>query len=286
MFVILWSAARGRGNHKRRKAKPRGPTETELAVADARLRRELRNVRRAWSAQAVARNRNLPRLAGALLQTTYGTLGTSEHLRWVVLEPDQATLSIFTRPPARDVQASRIPAESANVNAEREMCAICLETFGGVDRVSVRLRHCGHVFHRSCLEQWTKESSLTRSSGQSSAVAALPTCPSCRAPFSPAAAVSLDLLPATMSLEKFSNKACKRSSWVPSRASDRPRRVFSLAKIEEVTSNSHFRNIFLRFEGESTVLNLTAHCDHECRRWLDFFSMYDPGSELPLRVRE
>lgn len=46
-----------------------------------------------------------------------------------------------------------------------EICPICMNT---MTEASSRSLDCGHVFHKSCLERWRRQSS---------------TCPNCRAPF-------------------------------------------------------------------------------------------------------
>jgi len=50
--------------------------------------------------EVAASNTELPRLAGMLVEKHRGLLGgESDHLRWVVLDPREATLSLWNRPP-------------------------------------------------------------------------------------------------------------------------------------------------------------------------------------------
>lgn len=65
---------------------------------------------------------------------------------------------------------------------------------------------------------------------------------------------------------------------MPQRLPRAPRKVLSLSSLEEVTSNPHFWNMFIRFEGESSVLILTAERESDFRVWMTVLESYEAGS--------
>lgn len=65
---------------------------------------------------------------------------------------------------------------------------------------------------------------------------------------------------------------------MPQRLPKTPRKVLCLSGLEEVTSNPHFWNMFIRFEGESSVLILTAARESDFRVWMSVLESYEAGS--------
>ncbi|AQK45403.1 E3 ubiquitin-protein ligase RHA1B [Zea mays] len=89
-------------------------------------------------------------------------------------------------------------------------CAVCLGGIGGGDEVR-RLGNCRHAFHRACLDRWMEHDQRT--------------CPLCRAPLIPGAA----LWPADASDLDFSYPGAPLTPVVPSPTLLRPHELLLLA---------------------------------------------------------
>ena len=70
------------------------------------------------------------------------------------------------------------PVRTFELNAE---CPICLDDASATLKETILEVHCGHRFHASCLEAWSK------AQRQPPLSCATPTCPVCREPFMHAA---------------------------------------------------------------------------------------------------
>eukprot|EP00928_Gymnodinium_smaydae_P025274 TRINITY_DN20190_c0_g1_i1.p1 TRINITY_DN20190_c0_g1~~TRINITY_DN20190_c0_g1_i1.p1 ORF type:complete len:294 (+),score=42.46 TRINITY_DN20190_c0_g1_i1:86-967(+) len=289
MFVIIFSAARGahKPSARGRASTSSALSDTEGIAADRLARKELRGVRRQLVAQTISTNRSLPRWAGPLIHTRHGVFRDSEARRWAVLDPAAATLSLWCAPPQEYQVAiaaledngdyQEVPDSAAQ---DHEICAICLETLSSGPPV-VHLGACGHGFHRTCLRTWRAE----RYRAASACVGA--TCPSCRAPLG-----DLEVClrtPDPPKLRPFSDpdrgvascRGCAARVALPQAAASRqPAKLLPLEMLEEVDSNRHFRNMFLHFEGESSVVTLTAESDADFWSWLQIFKLYAGGVDL------
>mmetsp|Transcript_4389 Transcript_4389/g.8373 ORF Transcript_4389/g.8373 Transcript_4389/m.8373 type:complete len:272 (-) Transcript_4389:52-867(-) len=260
-----------------RKPSPKASSDHQGIDADNRTRKNQSTERRKRVSQAVLRNKDLPRIAGPLKETCHGLFGTSDLLRWVVLDPFQETLSLWSRPSAEDqaeiaAAAGQTGAAMGGVSGseqcDQELCAICLERTESTHKSTVRLE-CGHGFHCSCLSRWGKE-------GQGRF-----TCPSCRAPLS----ADPSLLAPSLRLRPFNTGRRHTIGCFPAAAPPtHPRKVFPLMLLEEVTSNPHFRNIFLRFEKETSVLILTADREEDYLTWMRILEMYESSPGAPQQV--
>lgn len=140
-------------------------------------------------------------------------------------------------------------------NKGEDMCAICLDSMGLPSSLAT-LDPCGHSFHHKCLRTWRREG------------ANCSTCPACRAPL-----VDINLeeaVPPRLRPFKHTRPCCAFRM-----RETNPRKLFfPLQKLEEVDANSHFRNIFLYFEGEGSVLTLTAHSDEDFWSWMHILELY------------
>eukprot|EP00931_Biecheleriopsis_adriatica_P053962 TRINITY_DN31714_c3_g1_i1.p1 TRINITY_DN31714_c3_g1~~TRINITY_DN31714_c3_g1_i1.p1 ORF type:complete len:269 (-),score=51.84 TRINITY_DN31714_c3_g1_i1:39-845(-) len=260
MFIILTSAARtNRHNRRPHRQQPKYLSETEGALADEKLRQEQSPARQMRVAKAIVRNRSLPRLAGTLKETYHSIMGVRERLRWVVLNPKDGTLSLWARPPREDQDFQR-SSSSSSLPAE-EVCAICLESAGSTWQPTSCIKECGHTFHSSCLRQWCDEKE-----GEG-----LYTCPSCRTPFTEGRLMASR----RPRLQSFPEAA---PGCLPQRSPTLPKKVWQLSRLEEVTSNPHFRNMFIRFEGADRILILSADCESDFKSWMRTLELYDAGS--------
>jgi len=199
--------------------------------------------------EVIARNRSLPVFAGQLTETRPGIVTRTKMLRWVVLDPCAATLSIWNGPPADDDAYVGVKSV-ADAPDPGEVCGICLESTC-IEGQSLSSSLCGHWFHDECLERWRAQCAQD------------PKCPTCRCPLDNVVTIS------PPQPRPFGSKA-KMQGCIPRRAND----VLQLIRLEEVEVNPQFRTFFLHFEGRRQVITLTADVEEDFQRWHRIFEVY------------
>ena len=90
----------------------------------------------------------------SLLEAAYRTYSTNQYLRQAASTLISFTMPLstrFTDPVTVTPSAEQLQHAMVNIPETNSSCSICQER---IVSEGVRLRHCGHVHHRTCLTNW------------------------------------------------------------------------------------------------------------------------------------